>query len=135
MKAVKYGIKSIGPTEDGSIDSKTKRCGFIEFGETRENDARALKAGDKMLINVIHTARILGAIEVIGKHPYSRAHRGLYPHRVRCRWLISVPRSEGIRPRDLLGHSLTPTFKPYERITAGQFAEGLAALLPLSRAA
>jgi hypothetical protein len=135
MKAVKYGVKSIGPDGDGNIGVNAERCGFIEFGKTRERDARALKAGDKMLVNVIHTARILGAVEVCGKRPYSKAGWGAYPHHVRCRWLISVPKSEGIRPRDLLGSKLNPTFRPYQKITAAQFERGRAALLKRSKAA
>ena len=131
MKAVKYGIKSIGPDKNGNIEEHD----LIEFGWKRKRDAQALKDGDKMLINVIHTARILGAVEVVGKQPYSESPGEAYPHRVSCRWIISVPKSEGIRPRDLLGSKLNPTYRPYQEITAAQFDKGLAALRKLSKAA
>ena len=130
MKAVKYGIKSIGPDENGNIEPHR----FIEFGKTRERDARALKAGDKMLVHVTGTAKVLGAAVVVGRHPYSESPHGDYPYRVRCRWIISVPESEGIKAH-LLGIKQNAKLRPYQEITAGQFAEGLVALLKRSRAA
>jgi len=127
MGSPRYGIKCTWPEKNGNI----RPTRLIGFGKKRGKDARALKAGDKMLVYAVHTRKVLGIAEVVGAHPYELLPGDRFPHRVRLQWLACVPKRKGIHP-SALGLRLNPQFRPYQAITPKQFAEGLAALVKQS---
>jgi hypothetical protein len=126
MERSRYAIKSIYPDPEGNA-----RPGhFIEFGVPCKSVAKSLQPGDKMLIYVTGTRKVLGAVEVANvRQPYSELRHGRFRHRVRCRWLINVHRSRGVKPSTLGLPMMSRQYRAYQPITSEQFAEAIAALL------
>ena len=125
-KRTKYAIKCISPDKNGSA----RRGRFIEFGKCWGSVARNLRPGDKMLIYVTGTRKIIGFAKVAdGDRRYAEQRGERFPHRVRCRWLIRQPASRGVAVSALGLRRLYPMTTAYKPISSRQFHDGLLALV------